>query len=149
MVTGTAVVKRIAVLVLRPDQVWRGLETATHPVASRTDHQLLALLTEPVLGGGQSHPAPAVSALHLDLTEVRRVPGAGTEAGPAPHLLPGHHQPLPSLAGAPGEQRLAGPGLRPVDLTGGQAGQLSLTQLVSTGRQPPARRGESDLQQQI
>ena len=70
LVTGPPVVERIAVLVSWPDLVWGGLETPADTVASRTDHQLLPLITEPVLSRGQSHPAPAVSALHLNLAEV-------------------------------------------------------------------------------
>ena len=117
MMTRTAVVERIAVLVLWPDEVWRSLDTATHPVAGRADQQLLPVLTEAVLGRGQSNPAPAVSALHLHLAEVGRVPVAGTDSGPAHHPVSSHHQPLSSLARAPGEERHAGPGVWPVDLT--------------------------------
>ena len=85
MAAGPAVVEGIAPLVGRPHQVGRGLEAATHPVARRADHQLLPVLTETVLGRGQSNPAPAVSGLHLHLAEVGTVAVAGTDSLPAHH----------------------------------------------------------------
>lgn len=90
LLAGTAVVEGVAALVrrVRPEEVRGGLETAAHPVPGRTHHQLLPVLTEAVLGGGQSYPAPAVSALHLHLAEVWPVPGAGTDSLPAHHPVP-------------------------------------------------------------
>ena len=89
LLAGTAVVEGVAALVrrVRPEEVRGGLETAAQPVPGRTHHQLLPVLTEAVLGGGQSYPATAVSALHLHLAEVGRDTVTRADSGPAHHSV--------------------------------------------------------------
>ena len=59
----------------------------------RTDQQLFPGLTDPVLGRGQRHPAPAVPVLHLHLAQLRSLCGAGTEPLATHHGLTWHQPP--------------------------------------------------------
>ena len=130
---GSLAMHQVTPPVSRPPEVRRLRLTAALAVAGRVDQQLLARLTEPVLGRGPGdHTAltagrereVAELRRELHLTEVRGCRGAGTGPGPAGDLVAPHHEPLLSLTGSSLQQVVALAVPRPVNFPLSQAGRL-------------------------